>query len=827
MPSPFAMTKRLERLETTAADFARKSLSLLPLVFLVRVYERSIIGASHTLPAGAASLWWHAAASDVAYVLCVAGVLAVPLLLVAQWHPFFARFVHRSLLVLLTVLGVALAQYFAVTRVPLGADLYGYSLHDIRETIGASRGVSWASLVPFVLLGAVAWLMPKAALLLPWRRAASVAFYVCAFGALFVPSARVPSPASFSSDTEMFVAVNKSGWFATRSVRHFVARWRVARDAADLNGYPLMHRQPIDDVLGPQLALGAQRPSFVLVIVEGLGRDFTGPHAEYGGFTPFLDSLADRSLSWDNFLSTSGRTFGILPSLLGSLPFGETGFMELGENAPSHVSLISLLRAQGYATSYFTGTNGSFDRIDRFLDAEGIDRFVDASGFGAHYVRQPAGDGGESWGYPDGALFRRSLELLDPAAAAPRLDVYLTISTHEPFIPPNREKYRRLFERRLATLPINEARREQYRASSEVFETLLYTDESIRDFLQAYSTRADYGRTIFMITGDHRLIPVPPSSRVARYHVPFILFSPMLRAPRHVAAVSSHFDVAPSLLAMLQRCCGVTVPDSVAWLGVGLDTAATYRHAHRLPLMRTKNELDEYFDGTTFLSAGELFRVDSLFNVVPITDDVVRSTLTAELNAFRAVNRYTTHRDRLLSGPLRQGRADPAVTAHEDSVYAALDLERGTPVQAFEAARAAAGRQHYDTARAVLHRLLRDVPSYHDARALLARTYGWERRFDEARPVSEDLLRRAPEYVDGYELRIELEVWQGNGAAALIAAAKALDRFPAQPGLLYGKARALELLGRKVDALAALDELQRVAPQHPEASVLRKRLQAR
>jgi hypothetical protein len=40
----------------------------------------------------------------------------------------------------------------------------------------------------------------------------------------------------------------------------------------------------------------------------------------YGGFT-YLDSLIPKSLYWENFVSNAGRTFGALPSILGSLPY--------------------------------------------------------------------------------------------------------------------------------------------------------------------------------------------------------------------------------------------------------------------------------------------------------------------------------------------------------------------------------------------------------------------------------------------------------------------------------------------------------------------------
>ena len=815
--------------EAPVADFARASLGYLPVALLVHAYERVLSGAAQELPAGSVAGWLRTVVSDVSLALWVAVFLALPVLAMARWSPRTARGIHRVALVLVTLVSVALAQYFATTLVPLGADLYGYSWSDIRETVGASGGLSIWTVLAFVGLGVAAWLAPRYALRLPWRRGASAAFGVVLLGTLAAPSLLVPSPTAFRSDIAFLVAVNKTGWFGRRSGQHLWSRWRTARAASVLSGYPLMHAVTYGDVLGPQLRLGAEKPNIVVVIVEGLGRDFTGPRAEFGGFMPFLDSLADRSLSWDNFLSTSGRTFGVLPSLLGSLPFGETGFMEFGARMPAHASLVTLLQENGYATNYFTGTNGRFDRIDAFMERQRVDRFMDAAGFGPAYAREPAGDGGESWGYPDDALFKRSLSLLGPASPTPRLDIYLTISTHEPFIPPDRARYQARFEQRLRGLKASDTRKATMRAYRGVFETLAYADDALRGFLVAYAAREDYRRTIFIITGDHRLIPVPPSNRIARYHVPFLVFSPMLRAPRHVGAVSSHFDVVPSLLAMMHRAYGMPVPDQAPWLGSGLDTTIAFRHAHAVPLMRTKNELDEYLDGTLFLSGEQFYRLDSTFALTTLGDGASRAAASAALDRFRAINRYVTARDRLT--PTAEmavtSAPDPAIMARQDSVFRAFALERRTPDEAFGVARDLAAQRDFTAARLLLQRLLRDAPSYHDARALLGRTYGWERRFDDARVILDDLVRRAPGYADGFAARIELEVYQGNGDAALAMADHALAEFPHNASLLYGKARALELLGRRQEARDVLDELRRVAPGHREGEALRRRLLTR
>ena len=824
MIEPITSPASTRKFSRRIVDFARISVASAAILVVVRLYEQVIAGAAHRIPLSDPIAWLRAFGSDLATAAWVALLLAVPILALGFVVPNAARLMHRAAVFVVIVLSVPLAQYFAVTGVPLGADLFGYSLHDIRETVGSSGGVSIAFVVAMLVFVFTAWYVPRRALRLPWKPPFTSAAGVCVLLGVAVPSLLTPPVSVFRTEGAALAAVNKTGWFVQRSLSAGINKWRDAREAAGLSGYPLMHPVKYEDVLGPQFALGNAKPNLVFVIVEGLGRDFTGPNAMYGGFTPFLDSLTQRGLTWDNFLSTSGRTFGILPSLLGSLPFGPSGFMELGDEMPAHASLITLLRNAGYTSNYFTGTNGAFDRIDVFMDRQGTDRFVDAAGYGPSYTKAPTEPGGESWGYPDGALFQRSLELLDASSTVPRVDVYLTISTHEPFIPPNEPQYRDRFERRLSELRVDDATRARLRASQGVFESLLYTDDALRAFFAAYERRPDFARTIFFVTGDHRLIPVPASNRLARYHVPFIVYSPMLRAPHHVAAVSSHFDVLPSLMAMLRTRYGVAAPDSAPWIGIGLDTSRAFGAAHALPLMRTKNELEDYFTGTAYLSHGQLFAVDSTFGITESHDDATAPTQA--LRRFRAMNTFATTRDRLApaGGMGVTPVPDRAALAAQDSAYHAQHLEGRTPEQAFAAARDLAAAKDYATARLVLRRLLREAPSYHDARALLGRTYAWEQRFDEARDILDDLVRRAPSYPDGLAARAEVDIFRGQGATALAIVTRGLSEFPRDPALLYAKARALELVGDKAMALRTLDELRRVAPSNPEAEALRRRI---
>ena len=803
--------------------FAATSVALLPVLLLIRLYELMVVRSAHVLPAAMGSVLVGEVQSDLAVTLWTAAIAAVPIAAIAWRRPWLAERVHRALLVVVALLSVALVQYFAVTFVPLGADFFGYSWADIRETTLSSRGIGVTSLLPFGCFGTLTWIVTGLAARLRVTPTLVKAFLGAMTLSVLLERWVGLAPEHFASDSAYFLADNKAAYFIGRAFEHFARRSGGSATGPALANYPLLHAASNEDVLGPLLETGGPKPNLVLIIVEGLGRDFVGEHAAYGGFTPFLDSLTKRSLYWDNFHSTSGRTFGILPALLGSLPFGENGFMELGARMPRHLTLMSLLHERGYQANYFTGTEGHYDNIDTFVRRQGVDQFIDMAKFGAGYEKQPAGEGGFSWGYGDRELFRKSFEVLGSRPSEPRLDVYMTITTHEPFIPPNTAKYAAEFERRLGALPVEPTKRDEYRKYAGVFASLLYTDDAIRYFLGEYARRPEFAHTIFLITGDHRLIPVPQGTRADRYHVPLIIFSPMVRAPRRFSSVSSHFDVTPSVLAMLQARFGMHFPQQVPWMGSGLDTATAFRNMHSVPLMRTKNTLDEYLDGTSFLSGDQLFTLCDNYDLLEVQDASRRSQVSAKLERFRQLNAFVTSGDHIYPG----GATDSAGALRavlRDSVFRSLGLEPGNSGRAFDVARERAIARDFTTARTIARLLLQDQPDYHDARTLLGRTYGWDHQPDSARAILREVVRRAPDFSDAYSALVDVEIWGGNGAEALRQANAAIVRFPGNADLLVDKARALELLGRKAEARAVIDAVLRRQPSHADARTVRKRL---
>jgi uncharacterized sulfatase len=558
---------------------------------------------------------------------------------------------------LLTVLYAALIKYFATALVPLGADLFGYSLKDIVTTIKGSEVFDRASL--FLVLVPVAALWAGLAFLSSRRLIRpSGAFGILGAGIILSCTVSpLPPPSSFQTELSHSLALNKAAFFARQSYAYFfpraqkdavragtaVGRARLPKAALSFTyldpEYPFLRTEDTPDVLGAFIKSEPSRPpNIVIILVEGLGKAFSGPHAYLGSFTPFLDELAGRGLYWENFLAAQGRTFAALPSILASLPFAEQGFNDLGRRMPRHLSLMSILKHNGYRVKFYFGSDLDFDNQRLFLQRQGVDVMVGMEDYEKKYSKSP----GTSWGYADRDVMRKALEMEHHDQQQPYLTFVQTMSMHTSYSIPDQERYLALFEERMHDLGFDEARKEHYRAYKKIYSTILYTDEALRFFMEEYAKLPTYGNTLFIITGDHRLPEIPMSTKIDRFHVPLIIFSPLLKRTAHFESISSHLDITPSLLAFLKQNYALDTPATVSWVGSGLDTEPSFRNIHRYPLKHTKTNLIDYISGMYFLDQDRLFSLGKDMDLEPLQDEKIRNALVAEFDQYKAFNdRFT------------------------------------------------------------------------------------------------------------------------------------------------------------------------------------------
>jgi peptidoglycan-N-acetylglucosamine deacetylase len=662
-------TSAWNKLRQATSSFVSRGVIATILFILIRSYEVISNGALHGYSKLFTSSFLYGIASDISFLLRLSVPLYVLYVLIFFLHKKTANTLVATAITIICVIQFALVQYFLNTLVMLGGDLWSYSWNDIKQTVGAS-GTFMQSV--FMLLLSIVLIAGLFILLIKYIRInATVSFAVSGIllMAAFVDPVKYLTRNIEGNEYEKNLVLNKSYFFYKASLEHFFpttvdadvyAINDIAYKSADAEyryvdqeKYPFLRYDETPDVLSPFFDSTSIRPNIVILVVEGLGRAFTNKGAYLGNFTPFLDSLAAHSLYWENFLSEGGRTFAVLPSMLGSLPFAKNGFNELSNKMPDHLSLVNILKHNGYHTSFYYGGDASFDKMDLFLRKNNIDAIHDVNTFPKNYSKLPANSGGFSWGYGDKELYRRYFETAF-SSNKPNLNVLLTIATHSPFLVNDQAYYDARFEKRINELGFNKKAKSRARMFKSQFASILYCDDALNEFFTEYAKREDFGNTIFLITGDHRMPEIPMSTKLDRYHVPLIMYSPLLQRSSAFKSISTHFDIAPTLLAFLKNHYLMDVPNMASWVGSGIDTARNFRNVHAYPLMQTKDDAVDFVKGDKMINGPSLYEIKDNMDLEPLENVDISKQLNADFLRFKQRNNSLVAGKKLIPDSLYQ-----------------------------------------------------------------------------------------------------------------------------------------------------------------------------
>ncbi|MGB4398473.1 MAG: sulfatase-like hydrolase/transferase [Daejeonella sp.] len=577
--------------------------------------------------------------------------LFIPFILIQFYSLRFARAFLSGCVVLIALLHAGLIFYYHKTGILLASDVFGYSQAEIKQTLGSSGALTYTAFLGtafFVLLIGVILHYGSRRINLPGIF--TIFLPVLSLWTIFSGEIKESPASGFKTDFENLMVLNKSDYFLSSSLDYLtggsdfilperqLAKENTLFEYVDPENYPFLHKDLNRDVLSPYFNIDSSPPNIVILLLEGLGRAYSNEGANLGSFTPFLDSLSKQSLYWENFLSQGGTTFAVLPAVLGLLPFGTNGFAE-EKPLPQHLSLISLLEHNGYHTSFYYGGDAKFDGMQNFLQNQGIDQIVQEKSFPKGYRKLPLFNN-FTWGYGDKELFRyHDILASRKSEQRPYLKVFLTVSTHNSFQINDQPSYKAIFERRLGRMGFNDQKKEEYRQFKDQYSSILYMDDALREFMQEYRKRPDFAHTIFIITGDHRMPEIPMSTKIDRFHVPMMIYSPMLKRAKRFSAISSHNDITPSLLSPLKNSYSLKVPKFNTWLGEGLDTLRGLHHNRFISMMQSKTENRDFVLGNYHLNGDDLFQIYYGMDEGKVINEKVKNQVMQRAAAFRRRNR--------------------------------------------------------------------------------------------------------------------------------------------------------------------------------------------
>lgn len=410
--------------------------------------------------------------------------------------------------------------------------------------------------------------------------------------------------------------------------------------------YPLLHKFENKDVIGEFINEKELSPNFVFVIVEGMSDEFIH---NYKGLQlmPFMDSLSKNSLYWKNFFTVGERSFAVVPSMTGGLPYGERGFTMM--NAfPYHFSLINILKKNGYYTVFFDSQDSWFHDKDKYFRFNNIDRVFDKNDFSPKYEKLLVGKENHFWGYNDKNLFKQSLEVIDTLPRNKRLEMFFTGTMHSPFEIDNEEKYTQLLDKKMENIK-NQDSLDFFNTYKKQVLSLMFTDDAIMDYLESYKSKEEYNNTIFVITGDHPMTEIAPEDDVKKYHVPFIIYSPNLNTKKTFSGFSSHLDVYETILSYLSTNFKTVIPKVSTSLGNKLDTSSQINNDRIYTFMNDNREVVDIFNKGVFLSnLRSLYEVNDNFKLTKFRNKNTKKRLLNQLIDFNSTNSYVCDKNKLI-----------------------------------------------------------------------------------------------------------------------------------------------------------------------------------
>ena len=292
----------------------------------------------------------------------------------------------------------------------------------------------------------------------------------------------------------------------------------------------------------PNDSVPMTKKNVVVLIVESFGREYIGAlngtleNSRYRGYTPCVDSLIAKSITFSHSYCNGRKSIDGMPSILSSIPcFVEPFF--LTPASMNHVSgIASLLAGEGYQTAFFHGAQrGSM----------GFQAFARSTGFQEYYGREDYDEdkrfGGDAdfdgmwaiWDEPFLQYYAAKMsEMKEPFMTA-----VFTASSHHPYVIP--EKYKDVYPEEGLT----------------IHKCIRYTDMAIGRFFQEASRQPWFKNTIFVLTSDHtnQSDHMEYQTDLGGFCSPIIIYEPGVtdQQPEMQQKIAQQIDILPTLMGRL------------------------------------------------------------------------------------------------------------------------------------------------------------------------------------------------------------------------------------------------------------------------------------
>ncbi len=277
------------------------------------------------------------------------------------------------------------------------------------------------------------------------------------------------------------------------------------------------------------------KKNVVIIVLESFGKEFIGffnnePGKQYKSYTPFMDSLCEKSLTFQYSYANGRKSIDFMPSVFVSIPSIVEPYVLTECFNNNTQSLPYLLDKEGYHSSFFHGApNGSMGYL-AFSNLIGIQQYFGMNEYGNK------NDFDGYWAIWDEEFFQFFAGKLS-GFPQPFISAIFSATSHHPFILP--ERYTGKFPE--GPHPINRC--------------IGYTDMAVRRFFESASRQPWFNNTIFVITADHCQSQPQRDvylSSTGSFEVPVIFYTPDGSMKGKDPRLVQQIDIMPVVLGQLK-----------------------------------------------------------------------------------------------------------------------------------------------------------------------------------------------------------------------------------------------------------------------------------
>lgn len=266
----------------------------------------------------------------------------------------------------------------------------------------------------------------------------------------------------------------------------------------------------------------------VLITIESYSADFMKMYGNYQNITPFLDSLAQKSLQFTNLYAAGNRTVRGLEAVTLCLPPTAGESVVKREDNKNKFSTGAIFKQKGYQVKFMYGGDAFFDNMRDFYSGNGYE-IVDKSSFSPEEITFS-----NVWGVCDEDMYHKAIKVMNKESKEnkPFFNHIMTVSNHRPFTYPNNK----------IDIPGDVKSRDG---------GVKYTDYSLKKFFSMVSKQPWFKNTVFVIVADHCASSAGKTELpMDKYRIPAFVYSPGIK-PEKYTQLMSQIDLMPTVFGLL------------------------------------------------------------------------------------------------------------------------------------------------------------------------------------------------------------------------------------------------------------------------------------